>query len=124
MDGRCKRAGDRGGRVARATKIIPNLYRDSVSLMQLSAALARLDGIEQASAVIASPSNLALLREAGLLGEAAIAAGPNDLLIALLGRDEPALTVAMAAAAAALAEQPSQPRGIHRSDGTAQHRHG
>jgi len=73
--------------------------------------------------VIASPSNLALLREARLLGEAAIAAGPNDLLIALLGRDEPALTVAMAAAAAALAEQPSQPRGIHRSDGTAQHRH-
>jgi len=56
--------------------------------------------------VIASPSNLALLREAGLLGEAAIAAGPNDLLIAVLGRDEPALTVAMAAAAAALAEQP------------------
>src|SRR5216684_6822534 len=106
MDGRCKRAGDRGGRVARATKIIPNLYRDSVSLMQLSAALAGLDGIEQASAVIASPSNLALLREAGLLGEAAIAAGPNDLLIAVLGRDEPALTVAMAAAAAALADQP------------------
>src|SRR5260370_667015 len=94
MDGRCKRAGVRGGRVARATKIIPNLYRDSVSLMQLSAALARLDGIEQASAVIASPSNLALLREVGLIGEAAIAAGPNDLLIAVLGRDEPALTVA------------------------------
>src|SRR5437667_12180086 len=82
--------GVQGGRVARATKIIRNLYRDSVSLMQLSAALARLDGIEQALAVIASPSNLALLREAGLLGEAAIAAGPNDLLIALLGRDEPA----------------------------------
>ena len=38
--------------------------------------------------MIASPSNLALPREAGLLGEAAIAAGPNDLLIALLGRDE------------------------------------
>jgi len=35
--------------------------------------------------VIASPSNLALLREAGLLGEAAIAAGPNDLLIAAAG---------------------------------------
>ncbi len=92
--------------MARATKIIPNLYRDSVSLMQLSAALARLDGIEQASAVIASPSNLALLREVGLIGEAAIAAGPNDLLIAVLGRDEPALTVAMAEAEAALAEQP------------------
>src|SRR5712671_1415123 len=106
MEGRCKRAGVRGGRVARATKIIRNLYRDSVSLMQLSAALARLDGIEQASAVIASPSNLALLREVGLIGEAAIAAGPNDLLIALLGRDEPALTVAMAEAEAALAEQP------------------
>ncbi len=92
--------------MARATKIIRNLYRDSVSLMQLSAALSKLDGVEQASAVIASPSNMALLREAGLLGEGTIAAGPNDLLIALLGRDERALTVAIAEAEAVLDKQP------------------
>ena len=51
-------------------KVVPNLYRDSVSLMQLSAALAKLPGVEQASAIMATPANLALLREAKLLNEA------------------------------------------------------
>lgn len=87
--------------MARVTRIIRNFYRDSVSLMQFSARLARLPGLRQASAIMASPNNLALLREAGLLA-GALEAGPNDLLIALEGEDEAALTAAAGEAEQAL----------------------
>jgi FdrA protein len=73
--------------MARAERIFRNLYRDSVALMQLSAKLGALAGVRQASAIMATAGNLALLREAGLaIGE--IEAGPNDLLIALEGEEE------------------------------------
>jgi succinyl-CoA synthetase alpha subunit len=86
-------------------RLLPNLYRDSVSLMQLSATLGKLPGVEQASAVMATPANLELLREAGLL-EGRITANPNDLLLALRGKSETALQTALAAAAVAL-EKPA-----------------
>jgi succinyl-CoA synthetase alpha subunit len=86
-------------------RLLPNLYRDSVSLMQLSASLGRLPGVEQASAVMATPANLELLRAAGLL-QGEVAASPNDLLLALRGKSEAALKAALAQAAAAL-ERPA-----------------
>jgi FdrA protein len=73
--------------MARAERIFRNLYRDSVALMQLSAKLGVLAGVRQASAIMATAGNLALLREAGLaIGE--IQAGPDDLLVALEGEEE------------------------------------
>ena len=87
--------------MASATKIIRNFYRDSVALMQLSSSIAKMQGVRQASAVMASEANLALLREAGLLA-GAVEAGPNDLLIALEGAEEAALTTAVAEAEQAL----------------------
>ena len=90
--------------MARATKIIRNFYRDSVSLMQLSSTIAKLPGVEQASAIMASPNNVTLLVEAGLLAEP-VEAGSNDLLIALQGETN-ALGSALAAAESAL-KQPS-----------------
>ena len=83
-------------------RIVTNLYRDSVSLMQLSAALAKLDGVERASAIMATPANLSLLREAGLVADGEIKPSPNDLLIALRGKSAAALEAALAAAQAAL----------------------
>lgn len=47
-------------------QVIPREYRDSVALMQLSAALAKLPGIVQASAVMGTENNLGLLRQAGM----------------------------------------------------------
>ena len=91
--------------MASATKVIRNFYRDSVALMQLSSQLAKLPGLRQASAIMASPANLALLREAGLLS-GAVDAGPNDLLIAMVGESDDALTKAIAAAQAAFDEKP------------------
>ena len=58
-------------------------YLDSVALMRLSRRLGALPGIEAAALMIGTPSNKALLREAGLLGSEGEQAGPNDLLIAV-----------------------------------------
>ena len=74
--------------MASAVKVMANLYRDSVTLMQLSASLAKLPGIERAFAVMASASSLALLREqqlvadgieAGAFGVQAGQCGPSGL---------------------------------------------
>jgi FdrA protein len=91
--------------MATASKIMRNFYRDSVSLMQLSSQLAKLPGLTQASAIMASEANLALLREARLLS-GATDAGPNDLLITLEGRSEAAIADAMKEAEAAFNDKP------------------
>ena len=96
--------------MARAERVVRNLYRNSVSLMQLSAKLGALAGVRQASAVMATAGNLALLREAGLApGE--VEAGPNDLLVALEGEDEAALAAALTAAEAELTRAPAAQEG-------------
>ena len=63
-------------------------YLDSVALMRLSRRLSALPGIEEASLMIGSPSNKALLRDAGLLAPEGEDAGPNDLIVALRASDE------------------------------------
>ncbi|HEV8110693.1 MAG TPA: acyl-CoA synthetase FdrA [Burkholderiales bacterium] len=85
-------------------RLLPNLYRDSVSLMQLSAALGKLPGVEQASAVMATPGNLEFLRQAGLV-DGDIAPRPNDLLVAVRGKSNAQLEAALAAALAALNDE-------------------
>ena len=97
--------------MAQVTKVIRNFYRDSVALMRLSAHLSGLAGVRQASAVMASANNLALLREAGLLSTQ-IAAGPNDLLIALDGEDKTALAAALTEAERRLESKPAADDGF------------
>ncbi len=99
-----KRVEARPDRMATASKIIRNFYRDSVSLMQLSSRLAKLPGMQQASAIMASEANLALLRDAGLVS-GPIDAGPNDILIAAQGESEAAVQAAMGEAVAAFDEK-------------------
>jgi len=91
--------------MATAHRVIRNLYRDSVSMMQLSALLRDLPGVEQASAIMATAGNQDLLREAGLLTDAPVA-GSSDLLIALKGKSASALEAAFAAADAELRKAP------------------
>ena len=80
-----------------ATRVIRNVYRDSVALMQLSSQLGKLPGVRQAAAIMASENNRALLREAGLALDE-IEAGANDLLIAIEADSEAALEAALAEA--------------------------
>jgi FdrA protein len=99
--------------MAHVAKVIPNFYRDSVALMQLSSRLSALPGVRQASAVMASATNLALLCEAGLLA-GDVAAGPNDLLVALDGENETSLAAALAEAERAFDDQATSGVGAER----------
>src|SRR5688572_1936117 len=63
--------------------------------MRLSRQLAALPGVEGAALMIGSPSNKALLRDAGLLGAEGEQAGPNDIVIAVRAADEAAARTAL-----------------------------
>ena len=65
-------------------------YLDSVAAMRLARRLGALPGVEEASLMIGSPSNKALLREAGLLAAEGEQAGVNDLVIAVRAANEKA----------------------------------
>ncbi len=58
-------------------------YHDSIVLMRLQSSLADLDGVEDAGAVMATDTNLALLRANRLLPDPIPKAGPEDLWIAV-----------------------------------------
>lgn len=80
-------------------RVIPNLYKDSVSLMQLGATLRAREGLEEASCVMATPANLAQLIDADLAVDAQ--AAPSDLLVVVRG-EAAACAAALDAAEAAL----------------------
>ncbi len=82
-------------------KLLANMYRDSVALMQLSSGIRNRPGIEQASAIMATPANIELLVEAGLI-IAPIEASTNDLLLAVSGETEAAIDEAIDAFETAL----------------------
>lgn len=84
-----------------AQRMIKNLYRDSVSLMQFSEKLRALEGVKQASAVMATENNISLLVEAGLLASA-VHPNPNDLMIVVDGKDDSATGAALDQAEAML----------------------
>jgi succinyl-CoA synthetase alpha subunit len=83
------------------SKRYPNLYKDSVSLMQISAQLGRIEGVGQANVAMATEANMARMREANMPVEGAPA--PGDLLIALLAQDEETAAKAFALAGELLA---------------------
>jgi FdrA protein len=83
-------------------RVIPNVYRDSVSLMQLSSRLAEGKGIEQVAVVMATPANLDLLREAGFL-DGVPDAKPNDVLALVKAKTEAVATLVLEQVASALA---------------------
>jgi len=67
------------------SRCYPNLYKDSVSLMTVSAKITAVPGIDAASVVMASAANVENLAQAGL-GDFDVR--PNDLVVAVSGTDE------------------------------------
>ena len=95
--------------MATETLLRRGLYRDSVTLMRLAAALEARSGVARASVVMATPANLAMLAEDGV-SVGRIEAGANDLVVAMEGEDGAALADALDAAAAMLdGETPPAP---------------
>jgi len=64
------------------------MYQDSVKLMKLTAEIQRLEGIKQASVVMATDMNKEVLKEAGLLVPEAAEANANDLVIVVAADKE------------------------------------
>ena len=62
-------------------------YADSVTLMRVARDIAAAPGVLQASLMIGTPSNKALLRESGLLAKEGESARPDDLIIAVRGKN-------------------------------------
>lgn len=81
----------------------PGAYYDSIVLMQLQRALAALPGVLDAGVVMATPANRDLLAASGLLPGEEVAAGPDDLLIAVRAESEAAAGEALARVDALLA---------------------
>ena len=79
------------------------LYADSVALMRIARALADGKGVLDASLMIGSDSNKALLKSAGLLAAAARDAEANDLVIAVRARNAVQANAALDEAARLLA---------------------
>lgn len=67
------------------SRFYPNLYKDSVSLMTVSAQVTAIPGIEAASVVMASATNVDNLAQAGL---GTFEVRPNDLVVAVSGTEE------------------------------------
>jgi len=74
------------------------LYLDSVALMRFSRTIVALDGVEEAALMMATPANLEIMRDAGLLDGEAVGVGGGDLMIAIRARDADAAENALAMA--------------------------
>lgn len=83
---------------------LPKAYRDSVALMQISASLKSIAGVEEASAIMATAGNIALLAEVGLIA-ADTEPRPSDLLVVVRARAEKAARTAFETVESALRTQ-------------------
>ena len=93
-------------------EIRPGAYYDSVVLMQLQRALTALPGVQEAGVVMGTAANKDVLAQSDLLTPAAQAAGPDDLIIVVLGESADAATDALGKVDALLVRR----RGEHAGD--------
>lgn len=73
----------------------PNQYYDSVFLMGVNLRLSRLPGVQQTAVLMASERNKDLLGEIGIGGDELRAAGPNDLVVAVIAENPAAVEAAL-----------------------------
>jgi len=95
-----------------AHRVFPDLYKDSVALMQIGASLRARDGVDEASCIMATPANLDQLAHAGLTVKTKC--GPSDLLVVVRG-EVAACAAAIDTAASLLQSEVAPGRG----DGSA-----
>jgi succinyl-CoA synthetase alpha subunit len=80
-----------------------SVYHDSVTLMRLTHDMEAVAGVRRAAVMMGTPPNRALLARAGLLAADGEAAGPADLVIAVVADSAAAAEAACTAAERALA---------------------
>ena len=89
-------------------RVVPNLYKDSVALMAISSRLQMIGGVDAASVVMATATNLENLVGAGLVVD--VVTKPSDLVVAVSGTAE-GCDAALELADELLAEQPEDATG-------------
>jgi FdrA protein len=94
------------GETVLAHRVLPSMYRDSVALMLASTELQLLDGVLSASAVMATPANVAVLERSGLLPPG-LAAAPDDLVVVVRATDLDIATRSVTRATELLAQSAS-----------------
>lgn len=77
-------------------------YLDSVLLLAATRAMTSLDGVEWATAVMATPANVTTLRQQGVTDDALEGATANDLVLAVLAADDEVIAGALTAGDEAL----------------------
>ena len=103
-------------------RVFANLYKDSVALMQVGAALRERPGVVEASCLMATPANLAQLQHADLSVDAGV--HPSDLLVVVRGEAQ-ACDDALDAAQALLQSAPADVEATRRLlDAADEHRRG
>src|SRR3954452_9607852 len=85
-------------------EVRPGAYHDSVTLLQVSRAVAQVEGVDAAQVAMATDLNVEVLRRMGF--DIPAGAGPNDLVVALRAADDDTLSAAEAAVARELAGGP------------------
>jgi FdrA protein len=83
-------------------------YADSVTLMQVSNEVARIDGVDAAIVAMATELNRELLLGMGFVIDGA---GPDDLVVAIRAADDQVVGAALAALAAAMSPPSATPSG-------------
>ena len=86
-------------------RVFPNLYKDSVALMQVGSSLRDRPGVIEASCIMATPANLGQLAHANLTIDADVR--PSDLLIVVRGEANASAEALDAAEALLSAPPPS-----------------
>jgi succinyl-CoA synthetase alpha subunit len=89
------------------TLIKKDTYVDSVSLMAISTRAQQIPGVQQAFSAMGTPMNKEVLAGQGLLGDAAAAATPGDLILIVITESDEAGAPAMAALEELLVRRPS-----------------
>ena len=76
----------------------PKFYLDSVALMRFSKSVAAMDGVHEAALMMATPANLEIMVNAGLLDSTNVDASGGDLIISVSGTSEQSVDEAIASA--------------------------
>ncbi len=92
------------------TDIRKGYYLDSVALMRMSRAIAKIDGVLEAAMMMGTPSNLGIMTDAHLLADVGKMATGGDLVIGIRAVDKTAADVALAEADTQL-EKPQAGKG-------------
>ncbi|HYJ69814.1 MAG TPA: FdrA family protein [Nocardioidaceae bacterium] len=85
-----------------AVKVFPDTYVDSVVQLQGIRAMREIDGVEWASAAMATPANVATLHTEGVDEDAVDDAGSNDFFLVARGSGDDVVARALAAGEAAV----------------------